>query len=329
MDAAWWTPRDDGRVTCRLCPHGCVIAPGKRGICRVRENRDGALVPLSYGEATSIAMDPIEKKPLYHFHPGASILSVGSWGCNFRCAFCQNATISQEQAATRTLPPAEAVAMAAREDSVGIAYTYNEPLIAWEYVRDCAKAAREAGLKNVLVTNGFINPEPLEELLPWIDAMNVDVKAFHEGFYEKLCGGALAPVLATVERAARDCHVETTTLLIPEHNDAPKELENLAAWIADRVGPKTPVHLSAYRPQYRMTARATPVEILEHAREIFAKRLDFVYLGNVRGGGGAETVCHTCGATVVGRDGYAVETGGMNGDGTCAKCGAGNNIVTG
>lgn len=326
--AAYQEALPGGDVRCLLCPQGCRIAPGKRGSCIARENVDGTLTALTYGTACSVNVDPIEKKPLYHFHPGAPILSVGTWGCNLHCSFCQNCEISQHEVPTQDVTPEELVDLAQAKGSVGIAYTYNEPLIGWEWVKDCAEAFREAGLKNVLVTNGFINPEPLEELLPLIDAMNIDIKAFHEGFYKKQCGGRLAPVLETAKRACRTCHVEVTTLLIPDQNDAPKELEDLSRWVADECGPDVPAHLSAYTPRYKMTVNATPVEVLRHAREIFQKHLRHVYLGNVMIEDGAETTCRGCGKTVIRRSGYRIDTSGMKADGTCAACGAHNGIVT-
>jgi pyruvate formate lyase activating enzyme len=315
-------------VRCDLCPHHCVIGPGRRGLCRVRENRAGTLTALTYGRVASTAMDPIEKKPLYHFHPGRQILSIGTWGCNLQCLFCQNCEISQGEVPTRELAPEEAVRLAREQDSVGIAYTYNEPLIGWEYVHDTARAARDAGLKNVLVTNGYVEDAPLRELLPLVDAMNIDIKAFHESFYDEVCGGHLEPVLATAERAAAACHVEVTTLVIPGHNDRPREIEALATWIAEHMGRKTPAHLSAYFPAYKLSAEPTRPEMLLRAREIFRQELDFVYLGNLRSADGADTPCPGCGTVVVARSGYAVDTSNMTGEGACAACGAATGIVT-
>lgn len=327
MEAAFYEKLPQDRVQCHLCPHACTIAPGKRGICRVRENQNGSLVALTYAQVASTAMDPIEKKPLYHFCPGTSILSIGTWGCNLKCSFCQNWSISQKEVPTQELTPENLATLAKREGSVGVAYTYNEPMIWWEYVFAAAQAVQRTGLKNVLVTNGLINPEPLEKLLPCVDAMNIDIKAFHEGFYEKLCGGRLAPVLATAERAAKDCHVELTTLVIPGHNDAPKELDSLAAWIAEHCGRKTPAHLSAYSPRYELGAEPTSLALLQRAREIFSQHLDYVYIGNVATADAGNTACHRCGDVVIARRGYATDTRGMREDGTCAGCGAANNIV--
>jgi len=329
MDAAHYERLADRRVQCRLCPHACVIACGKRGRCRVRENREGTLVALTYARAASVALDPIEKKPLYHFHPGSNILSMGSWGCNLACAFCQNHGISQREVPTEELLPGDAVALAQARGSIGMAYTYNEPLIMWEYLRDCGRAMHDAGLQNVLVTNGFVMPEPLADLLPVIDAMNIDIKAFHEGFYREHCQGMLAPVLESAKTAAAACHLEITTLIIPGYNDAPKELEEEAQWIAEHCGPETPVHLSAYFPRYRFRADPTPLAVLLHAREILGRSLQHVYVGNVQAAEGADTVCASCGARVVVRVGYRVDTSGMAADGRCGRCGADNHMVAG
>jgi pyruvate formate lyase activating enzyme len=292
----------------------------------VRVNEGGALYAATYERVTSAAMDPIEKKPLYHFHPGSRILSLGSRGCNFACKFCQNWQISQTDAGTSRLPAAEAVAMAEREGSIGIAYTYNEPLIWFEYVLETAALARERGLVNVLVTNGYVEAEPLAELLPLIDGINMDIKSLRPAFYKDICRGTLEPVLRNAEAAARQTHLEVTTLVIPEHNDSDEELADLASWIADHLGEGTPAHLSAYFPRYQLKAPPTPPETLERAYEIFTRRLRHVYLGNVVGRSGSDTCCHECGARLVARRGYHTQVVGLE-DGRCAACGADNNIV--
>jgi len=324
--AAHWDPRDDGKVHCRLCPHRCVIADGRTGLCGVRVNQAGTLYAATYEQVTSVAMDPIEKKPLYHFHPGSQILSLGSRGCNFACQFCQNWSISQAEARTSRLPAAAAVQMALREGSVGIAYTYNEPLIWFEYVIETATLARAEGLANVLVSNGYIEPEPFAELLPVIDAINMDIKSIRPEFYRTLCGGTLEPVLRNAETAARRVHLEVTTLVIPGHNDTEEEFEELAAWIAGHLGPQVPAHLSAYVPRHKLQAPPTPTETLERAYAIFNNRLDHVYLGNIYARVGSDTVCRQCGATLIARRGYTIRVAGLA-DGRCASCGADNNIV--
>jgi pyruvate formate lyase activating enzyme len=319
-EAMYFERRQEGKVQCHLCPHHCLISPGERGRCRVRENRDGTLVSLNYGRVTSVAMDPIEKKPLYHFLPGSDILSIGTFGCNFRCPFCQNWQISQQEAATEGLSSDQAVAAAQRAGSLGIAYTYNEPFIWFEFVLETARKAVQAGLKNVLVTNGFVEPEPLRELLPFVHALNVDIKSSSPDFYRRLCEGRLEPVLATVETAARSAHVEVTTLVIPGENDSDEDLEGVARWVGEHVGRHVPAHLSAYTPRYRFTAPPTPVETLRRAADLFRRHLDYVYLGNVLARDGSDTRCAGCGAVLIRRRGYQVETVGLEGA-TCTSCG--------
>jgi len=325
-EALHYERRDDGRVQCRLCPQQCVIADGRTGICRVRKCIGGILYAMTYAECTSVAMDPIEKKPLYHFHPGHDILSLGSWGCNFACSFCQNWHISFEQPPTQTLPPEAAVAQAQRAGAIGIAYTYNEPMIWYEYVLETARRAHAEGLKNVLVTNGFISPEPLDELLPVIDALNIDLKSIRPEFYRKLCHGELGPVLETAESANNTAHVEVTNLIIPGWNDTEEELAELATWIAEHLGPETPTHLSAYSPRHQLQAPPTSAELLLKAHEIFRTRLGYVYLGNVTTAEGNDTACHSCGQPLVTRRGYAVSIVGLKGS-ACANCGAESTIV--
>lgn len=325
--AHYYDELDDGVVRCRLCPHLCRLAKGGVGLCGVRKNRDGRLYALTYGEVTGAAVDPVEKKPLYHFFPGETIYSIGGWGCNLKCVFCQNSPISQYESSTAALSPAELAKRWKAEETIGVAYTYNEPLIAIEYVMDCAAAVRKAGGKNVLVTNGFVNSEPLADLLPFIDAMNIDIKAFHNGFYRRLCGGSLDPVLDTVRAVVGKTHLELTTLLIPEANDAIPELEDLSDWIAQTCGRGTPCHLTAYHPSYKYSQTATTAAHLKNAWRIFRDRLDYVYLGNMPIPGGGDTVCPSCGAVVVARRGFSVDVGGMKPDGRCGACGAAVNIV--
>lgn len=320
-EAAYYTREADGAVRCGLCPHGCRIAEGKRGRCGVRENRGGTLLALTYGRVASVSVDPMEKKPLYHVMPGADILSLGSWGCNFTCTFCQNHEISQHEVPTRWFPPTEVAAQAVRGGCCGVAYTYNEPWIAFEYVRDCAEAVRAAGLKNVMVSNGFCTPEPLDGLLPWIDAWNIDLKSGSEDVYRRVCGGALQPVLETLERVSNAAHLEVTTLLVPGMNDDPEEWRFLAQWVAGHCGVDTPVHLSAYTPRYRHTAPPTPVPLLEAMLGVFRDALRYVYAGNLHLPGGGDTVCPGCGACVIRRSGYRTDRGGLTETGACAACG--------
>jgi len=326
-EARYYSKLDTHRVHCELCPQSCTVAPGKSGFCLARENHDGTLVAANYGQATSVGMDPIEKKPLYHFYPGRDILSIGSWGCNFKCSFCQNVHISQQKATSEYVSPQQAVDMARGQASIGIAYTYNEPLIGIEYVQDTARLAHEAGLKNVLVTNGFINPEPLNDLLPLIDALNVDIKAMRDDFYRDLCKGRVRPVLDTAVAARKAAHVEITNLIIPDYNDSREELSQLADWVASNLGIDTPVHLSAYFPRHRLRANPTPPETIEMAYDLFRQRLHFVYVGNIISNSGTNTACSSCGRMLVERRGYSVQLVGLQGS-TCGGCGAANNIIS-
>ena len=325
-EALYWRKLKDGRVQCQLCPHYCVIAEGELGKCRVRKNVDGALYSLIYARATSVAMDPIEKKPLYHFYPATSILSLGTNGCNFTCPWCQNWHIAQATAPTEEVSPQRAVGLAQRAGSVGIAYTYNEPLIWFEYVLDTAKLAHQGGLKNVLVTNGYVNQEPLKELLPYIDALNIDIKSMGEDSYRKYCGARLAPVLETAKTARISAHLEVTNLVIPGENDSPQKIEKFVRWVEENLGPETPVHFSAYFPNYRFTAPATPLSTLLSAYSIATKRLHYVYLGNIYSKEGRDTLCRHCGATIISRLGYSTDISAVS-DGKCKACGGENNIV--
>jgi len=323
--ADYWEPLDDGLVHCLLCPQDCHIRPGKVGFCRIRANVDGTLMATKYGRCASYAMDPVEKKPLYHFYPGTYIFSLAAFGCNLRCRHCQNWELSQADGEDVEMTPAEAVAMAERWSSpgrrcVGLAYTYSEPLVWYEMVYDTSKLARDRGLKNVLVTNGYVREEPLKELLPLVDAMNVDVKGFTDTFYKKVCSGRLDPVLRTVEAAfQQDCHVEVTNLLIPGLNDDPEEVEELVDWLAG-VSVDIPLHFSRYFPNYKMDEPPTPIESLKRARDIARSRLRYVYVGNAWELDLSETLCPSCGATLVRREGYRARAEELDGE-KCRSCG--------
>lgn len=273
---------NDSTVKCLLCPHGCVIKSGYAGYCGIRRAKYGRLWAESYGRITSIALDPIEKKPLKRFHPDSMILSLGSYGCNFSCPFCQNHEISMGKPDYREMPPEEVAALSlelANCGNIGAAYTYNEPLITYEFVRDCAALIRAQGQKNVLVTNGFINPEPLIELLPLIDAMNVDLKSFSSDFYSGI-GGVLERVKDVIALAAKVCHVEVTTLVIPDENDSPEEISALAAWLS-QLGTGIPLHLSRFFPRYKLLDKPpTPISTMRVLEKNAKKHLDYVYLGN-------------------------------------------------
>ncbi len=318
-EGAYWTQHDDGKVACELCPHRCVIAPGRAGVCGVRRNEGGALVLPYYGRISSVAVDPIEKKPLYHFYPGSSILSVGFWGCNFHCPFCQNYSISQQVDDTADyLAPEDLADLAVRRGSFAVAYTYSEPLVHFEYVLKCAQAARERGLKNVLVSNGYINAEPAEELLPWLDAANIDLKTFQDDFYRREIGGGLADVKRFITQAARRVALEVTTLVIPAKNDSPEEIESIARFLAG-INPDIPLHLSCYYPVYKYSLPPTPPETVIHLAAAARRHLRYVYEGNV-GRHETNTVCPGCGNLLIRRLGYSVSLPGVKA-GACAQCG--------
>jgi len=271
-----------GKVRCLLCPHYCLLNKGQTGNCGVRRNEHGRLFSLIYGEATSVALDPIEKKPLYRFHPGTSILSLGTRGCNLKCPWCQNFSIAQNpDCPTQDITSKDIVAQAKRMDSLGVAYTYNEPFIWYEFVYDTARLVHEAGLKNVLVTNGYINQKPLEEIIGLIDAMNIDIKAMDNEFYHKHCKGSLEPVLNTAEYAKDKCHIEITNLIIPTLNDRDDQITRLVNWIAKKLGKDTPLHLSCYFPAHKSQIPTTPIDTLRKAEKIAKRKLQYVYLGNV------------------------------------------------
>jgi pyruvate formate lyase activating enzyme len=329
--AAYGTAVGRGAVRCGLCPNDCVIPDGGRGSCQVRANRGGVLVAENYGRVAAASLDPIEKKPLYHFHPGSLVYSLGSPGCNLHCRYCQNWRYSQAQEPADPLSPSEAVerALAARRRDpgvVGLCYTYTDPIIWFEYVLDTARLARQVGLVNVLKTNGYVNPEPLAELLEVADALNVDVKAFSEPFYRQVCGAGLAPVLRTVEAAVRaGRHVEVTALLVPGRNDSPAEVDALAGWLA-ALGESIPLHLARFFPNYRMEGAPTSVASLESARDTARRHLRHVYITGAWGADHGATRCPGCGETVIRRDGFRVRLDRVEG-GRCACCGADLGLV--
>ncbi|NLO99569.1 MAG: AmmeMemoRadiSam system radical SAM enzyme [Clostridiaceae bacterium] len=284
IKAQYYIKKEDGLVHCLLCPHNCHIKYDKRGICGVRINQGGELFAGSYGQISSLALDPIEKKPLYNFYPGSYILSVGSFGCNFSCSFCQNNSISFGNPETVYIAPENLVNKAyslERSGNIGLAYTYNEPFMGFEYVLDCCKLIKEKGMKNVIITNGYVQEAPLLEILPFIDAMNIDLKSFSPEFYRKVCNGNVEHVKDTIRTAANKCHVEVTCLVIPGLNDSPEEIEAMSLWLS-KLSPEIPLHLTRFFPRYRMTDREpTPKAVLLKLSEIAKSHLKNVYLGNV------------------------------------------------
>jgi pyruvate formate lyase activating enzyme len=325
-EARYYEKLEGTKVHCHLCPHECVIADGKAGFCRVRQNRDGTLYATTYGRVAAVAMDPIEKKPLYHFQPATQILSLGQAGCTFRCEFCQNYHMLTPDIPQNPLPPEEAVHLAARENSAGIAYTYNEPYLGFEYVVDTGKLAHQQGLKNIMVTNGYYMPEPFRELAPLVDAMNIDLKSIREEFYREHSHGGLEHVQRTIEEAfRRGIHIELTTLLITGLNDSEEEVGALVDYIAG-VSPEIPLHLSRYRPAFKMNRPPTPVEVLQRAYRLASEKLDYVYIGNVMGAGGTNTQCPECGEVLVKRSGYRTQIKALE-DSRCGACGHEVNFV--
>lgn len=317
--------KDDDHVICLLCPHNCRIARGRTGICGARKNSGEKIDLLTYGVVSGYALDPIEKKPLYHFYPGTNILSIGSYGCNMRCDFCQNYNISQHTLASySTTTDPERIINDAQSalNNAGIAFTYNEPVIWFEFIREVALKARKKGLKIVMVSNGFVNNGPLDEIISFTDAFNIDLKAFNPGFYQKVTGARLEPVknaLRQIVRASR--HLEITTLIIPGQNDDEKEMEAEAEWIAGELGKDIPLHLSRYFPMYRREDPSTPGDTLRKLHGIASKHLDYVYLGNIAGSEGQNTKCPVCGTIIAKRSGYSIKLLEADQKGKCRKCG--------
>lgn len=320
-EALFYEGLEDQRVHCLLCPHQCRLRPGQTGICRVRSNVDGCLYSRNYGEVASIALDPIEKKPLYHFYPGRNILSIGTVGCNFKCGFCQNYQLAHQDPSTTSVAAAEMARLALHsiaDDSIGLAFTYNEPGIWFEYIMDVAGLLKELELKVVLVSNGFIEEKPLRQLLPLVDAMNIDVKAFSESFYRRNCKGRLAPVQKCVEVAVEQVHVEATTLLIPGENDGEQEIRSLASWLGS-LNRHIPLHLSRYHPAYKFSIAPTDPTVMIRSRDIAREYLDFVYMGNLAAEN--NTHCLNCRALLIRRSGYMIDI--VNWErGKCSECGA-------
>ncbi len=331
MQKAHFYRREKEQLRCRLCPRCCLLGEGQTGTCGVRRVEKGELYTTNYGRLAASNRDPIEKKPLYHFHPGRPILSLGTFGCNLLCSFCQNWSLARgnpEQAA-ETVSPEDVLAMLERDGgsgkALGVAYTYNEPAIWYEFVYDTARLLHEHGYCNVLVTNGYINREPLQDLLPYIDAMNVDIKAFSNSFYKDHCQGSRGPVLETVKAAAEQCHVEVTCLLVPTLNDSAAEQEALARWLGG-ISPDLVLHYSRYFPQYKLDLPPTPPGVMERVREKAREYLHYVYLGNIDLPGGSDTVCPHCGNMLVVRSGYRVNMVGLDGK-KCNNCGSKISIV--
>jgi pyruvate formate lyase activating enzyme len=330
MEAYLYESLKDNEVKCNLCNHRCNIKNGRRGICGVRENRAGVLETLVYGKVIARHIDPIEKKPLFHFLPGSLSYSIATVGCNFKCRFCQNADIAQMPSDRNgrivgdAFTPEDVVAAALKGDCKTIAYTYTEPTVYFEFAYDTAKLATEKGIRNVFVTNGYMTEEALQMIHPFLDAANVDLKAFTEDFYKTTCKAKLEHVKETLKRMkSLGIFVEVTTLIIPGLNDDKKELENLSAFLVDEIGPETPWHISRFHPTYKLMDRPpTPVETLIGAREIGTKAgLKYVYTGNVPGESTEKTFCDQCDHLLIDRWGFYVQNNRIK-NGKCPQCGA-------
>jgi len=326
--AGWWHRHEDGRrIVCDLCPRECVLEPGARGFCFVRQHQDGQLVTTTYGRSSGFCIDPIEKKPLNHFYPGSAVLSFGTAGCNLGCKFCQNWSISkarQVDALGETALPEQIAQTAQQWGCQSVAFTYNEPIIWIEYAIDTAKACRARGIQTVAVTNGYITDHARADFFQWMDAANVDLKGFEEDFYWKYTSGHLQPVLDTLRYLVHQTQVwvEITNLIIPAANDSPELLERMCRWIGEELGPEVPVHFTAFHPDFRMldrppTSPATLNMAYETARRV---GLRYVYTGNVYDPQRQSTTCPQCGAMVIGRDGYEITRYDVR-DGCCAACG--------
>lgn len=323
-EALYYKKLHDNKVQCVLCPHNCLLSDEQIGICKVRKNKRGILYTLNYGKVTSGGIDPIEKKPLYHFYPGKNIFSIGSFGCNLKCSFCQNYEIAHEFTEYGEANSDGIVNIVSNQrNNIGIAYTYNEPSIWYEFVLETAKKVKEKGYKNVLVTNGYINEEPLKELLPYIDGMNIDLKSFNKDFYKDVCGGGVGKVLENIKIANEHCLVEIATLLIEGLNTGEDEIRKLSSWIAS-VDKNIPLHLNRYYPAYKMNLPPTSVDKIYELRDEAKKYLNYVYVGNVMGAD-RNTYCPKCHTTIVDRKGFAKI---MNLEkGKCTKCGTRINFL--
>ncbi|HKU48177.1 MAG TPA: AmmeMemoRadiSam system radical SAM enzyme [Burkholderiales bacterium] len=325
----WWHALPDGRVQCDLCPRDCRLHEGQRGLCFVRKMEQGRMVLTTYGRSSGFCVDPVEKKPLNHFYPGSAILSFGTAGCNLACKFCQNWDISKSREMDRLqdqASPEAIVAAARRMGCRSVAFTYNDPVIFAEYAMDIADACHEQEVKTVAVTAGYIHAEPRREFYAKMDAANVDLKAFTDDFYWKICGGRLQPVLDTLVYLVKETQVwtEITTLLIPGKNDSDEELRAMSKWIRANLGPDVPLHFSAFHPDWKMTdVPRTPAATLTRAREIAQLAgLNYVYTGNVHDEAGGSTYCPSCENAVVRRDWYRINSYQLTDGGACRSCGA-------
>ncbi|HSH52232.1 MAG TPA: AmmeMemoRadiSam system radical SAM enzyme [Bacteroidales bacterium] len=328
MEALYYLKIEDQKIQCELCPHNCIIQSGDFGICKVRQNTKGKLISSNYGLISSMGFDPIEKKPLYHFYPGGEILSVGSIGCNLKCQFCQNWQISQTSIdefvrESMIYTPGQVAQIAlSKKSNIGVAYTYNEPTVFYEFMLHTAEKVKENNQQNVMVTNGFINGKPLHNLHQVIDAYSVDMKAFNNDFFKKYTKSQLEPVKQTLINIANaGKHLEITNLVIPTLNDNPDEFEQMVKWIAQNTGKETVLHLSKYYPTYQLNIGATPINTLIEFKKIAENYLSYVYVGNINLPEGNNTYCSNCGELLINRKSYMPKKHSLTADGSCSKCG--------
>ncbi len=324
--ARFFKPLKNGKIQCLLCPRECIVTPGQRGMCRVRENQKGVYYTLVYGNPCALHIDPIEKKPFFHFLPGTQALSVATAGCNLSCKYCQNWEISQfppEKTFNFNVSPSELVNMALKYKTPSIAYTYTEPSVFYEYMYDTAKIASKKGIFNIYHSNGYLNKKPLEKLIPYLSAANIDLKGFSNSFYREISGGTLKPVLNTIKTLKKNgVWVEITNLVVPTKNDSPSMIREMVKWIIDNVGPEVPLHFSRFYPMYKLkNLPPTPVKTLERAREIALEEgMKFVYIGNVFGHKAENTYCPKCGRVIIKRKGYTIYENNIK-KGKCKFCG--------
>ncbi len=324
-EALFYSKLEDKAVKCELCPHYCVIKEGNTGNCKVRTNHNGNLYSGNYGKISGYHLDPVEKKPLYHYYPGKSVLSIGSFGCNMHCKFCQNYEISQcgtgKGQSIELSPDSVANDAMRKQNNIGIAYTYNEPLVFYEFMRDTALLAKQLGLKNVMVSNGYFNGEPLEKLLIFIDAFSIDLKAFTDDFYKKYTFSGIKAVIESLKQIRKSGkHLEITNLIIPGLNDDTHVFKEMINWINNELGKETILHLSRYFPRYKMTNPPTSEKKLEEFYELAKQQLTYVYIGNIPGGKGQNTYCPKCKNMAISRSGYYINKQGLSSDGYCLNC---------
>ncbi len=329
VSTKYWHKLDGDQIQCDVCPRHCRLREGQRGLCYVRQRLDDEIKLVSYGRSSGFCIDPIEKKPLNHFYPGSSVLSFGTAGCNLACKFCQNWDMSKSRemdTLADQASPTQLAKSALENGCKSIAFTYNDPIIFLEYALDVAAACRDEGIKSVAVTAGYVDPEPGAEFFHAMDATNVDLKAFSDRFYHKICGGHLAPVLETLEyiKHETDTWLEITTLLIPGENDSDKELHEMCAWVVEHLGTDTPMHFTAFHPDWKMRdIPNTPAATLSRARRIALEHgVRYPYTGNVHDATGSSTYCHSCEALLIERDWYQLGRWGLTESGTCQSCNA-------